>query len=99
LACGHRLEWVYVGKTLPARKRCWQCEYIQQFATARPSDYAYLLQRSTKVPHEDRPTVLFGWIVHCLKADELCRKIPGLDVGVALRLTETSGAYPLLDVQ
>jgi hypothetical protein len=99
LACGHRLEWVYIGKTMPARKRCWKCEYVQNFANARPSDYDYLLERSATVPHEDRPNVLFGWIVHCMKAYDMCRRMPGLDVGIALRLTEGQAPYPLLDLE
>jgi len=96
LACGHRLEWVYVGKKMPARKHCWQCEYIKNFADAKPSDYACLLQRSASVPPEDRSNALFGWIVHCLKAVDLCHKIPGLDPGIALDLTDSGGSYPLL---
>lgn len=99
LACGHRLEWVYVGKTLPARKRCWLCEYVQHFANSRPSDYAYLLECSASVPHEDRANALFGWVVHCLQADDLRHKIPGLDLAVAFRLTEREGPYPLLDLE
>lgn len=98
LACGHRLEWVAVGRKMPVRKHCWQCEFIQNFANAHPRSYTELLQLLTRVPQEDRANALFDWISHCLKAKELCRKIPGLDSGIALRLADNCGAYPLLGV-
>jgi hypothetical protein len=95
LECGHRLEWVRVGRRFPARKRCQACELVQTYAATRPRTYCGLLELALKVPAEDRPRTMVEWVSHCLRAEELLRKIPGLDDGIALSLTEGDGAYPL----
>jgi hypothetical protein len=95
LECGHRLEWVQVGRRLPKRKHCQACELVESYAATRPHNYAGLLELSLKVPPEDRPRAMVEWILHCVRAEVLQRKMPGLDGDIALCLTDRGGAYPL----
>jgi hypothetical protein len=95
LGCGHRLEWVKVGRRLPARKRCQACEFVQGYAATRPVVYSSLLELSSSVPPADRPRALLEWVSHFLRAEDLARRIPGLDGGLALCLADVGGAYPV----
>lgn len=95
LECGHRLEWILVKRPFPKRKRCEYCEGIKEFATDHPGDYSTLLDLSHMIPLEDRPQAMVEWVSHICRAIELYRKIPGLDTGIAMRLADRGGSYPL----
>lgn len=95
LECGHTLEWVYVERRMPQRKHCHWCEGISAFALRRPGDYASLMALAGKIPPEDRACALLGWITHCMRADLFQLKVPELDYGIALRITEEPALYPL----
>lgn len=95
LECGHRLEWVRVGRQFPRKKRCQACEVVQTYSATRPSVYSSLLELASMVPPEDQPRAILEWISHFLRAEELVRRIPDLDGGIALCLADMGGAYPL----
>jgi hypothetical protein len=97
LECGHSLRGVRVRqrRPFPRRKRCEACELVQHYATARPQDYAELLERSWDIPADDRPQALLDWVYQCARAEELMNKMPGLDGDIALRLAEEGESYPL----
>jgi len=68
LECGHSLQWVYVGKRLPSKKRCHFCETIAGFAVGHPHDYCQLVGFLSNVPADDRIGALDGWVAHCLRS-------------------------------
>jgi hypothetical protein len=95
LDCGHRLEWVRVGRRFPKKKRCEACEVLQAFAERRSEDYSKLLRMSCKVPLDDRPRALFEWVCQIARHFDLQSRIPDLDSRIALDLAQMPGTYPL----
>src|SRR6516164_8316072 len=89
LECGHRLEWVTLGK----RKACPFCEYIADFAVRRPWDYNRLVRLLHKIPMDDRADVMVEWARQFDNAFELWKR--GVDVFHSVALVEGPGSYPL----
>jgi hypothetical protein len=97
LECGHTITWVYVNvkRRMPQKKRCHRCETIAAFAVTHPSSYSEMAKWLRKVAADDRPHAMYGWVTHCLRAHEFCRRIPGLEPHIAWQFADTGGLYPL----
>jgi hypothetical protein len=89
LECGHRLEWVTLGK----RKACRYCELIADFAQQRPAEYNLLVRLLRKIPMDDRADVLLGWVRDINNAEFLMKL--GTGAPYCLYLAEGPSSYPL----
>lgn len=90
LECGHRLEWVTLGK----KKACPFCECIAGFAGQQPAFYNTLVRLLQKIPMDDRANVIVEWICQIVNGEEIWKRGVGADYSLALAQEPTS--YPLV---